>query len=102
MTKYRELPCSTVEELFGFGLKARQSMRDYVGGLSADEWTRIVELNTPGGKLRGSVRKILFHSLMHEVRHWAQIARIMRERGFIPPGSHDLLTSRDRMFMLLD
>ena len=79
--------------MFGFGLKARQTMRDYVAGLGADDWTRIVEFDVPNMRVRASVRKIILHCLTHEVRHWAQVARLIRERGFVPPGGHDLLTS---------
>ena len=42
---------------------------------------------------RASVRKIVFHVLLHEIRHWAQIAKMLRERGFVPSGNHDLLAS---------
>ena len=39
-------------------------------------------------------RKILFHILLHEIRHWAQIALAVRLAGFDPPGDHDLAHSR--------
>ena len=38
-------------------------------------------------------RKMLFHVLFHEVRHWAQVALALRLAGFDPPGNHDLLFS---------
>jgi uncharacterized damage-inducible protein DinB len=38
-------------------------------------------------------RKLLFHILLHEMRHWAQIALAIRLAGFEPPGNHDLLYS---------
>jgi len=93
LTDYRSLPASSVEAVFGFGLKARQTMRDYVAGLSLDDWSRIIEFDVPDQHLRATVRKVILHTLLHEVRHWAQIARLVRERGFVPPGGHDLLTS---------
>ena len=39
-------------------------------------------------------RKLLFHCLLHEIRHWAQIALAVRLAGFEPPGNHDLFFSR--------
>jgi len=39
-------------------------------------------------------RKLLFHCLFHETRHWAQIALSLRRAGLEPPGSHDLFYSR--------
>ena len=41
-----------------------------------------------------SPRKLLFHILIHEIRHWAQIALAVRLAGFEPPGDHDLFYSR--------
>jgi uncharacterized damage-inducible protein DinB len=38
-------------------------------------------------------RKLLFHILLHELRHWAQIALAVRVAGFEPPGDHDLFYS---------
>jgi len=41
-----------------------------------------------------SARKLLFHILVHETRHWAQIALAVRSAGLEPPGDHDLFYSR--------
>ena len=43
---------------------------------------------------RMSARKLLFHILMHEIRHWAQIALAIRLAGLEPPGDHDLFFSQ--------
>ena len=39
-------------------------------------------------------RKLLFHILLHETRHWAQIALAVRLAGLEPPGDHDLFYSK--------
>ena len=39
-------------------------------------------------------RKLLFHFLLHETRHWAQIALAVRRAGLEPPGNHDLFYSK--------
>jgi uncharacterized damage-inducible protein DinB len=38
-------------------------------------------------------RKLLFHILLHEIRHWAQVALAVRLAGLEPPGDHDLFFS---------
>jgi uncharacterized damage-inducible protein DinB len=53
----------------------------------------VVEYSLRGRAVRASIRKTLFHVYIHEIRHWAQVARLVRERGFPPPGDHDLLFS---------
>jgi|SRR5579884_1548840 len=93
LIEYRGRPCATVHQVFGFGLESRRALRAYVRGLSPHEWQRMVSFDIGSRHYEATVRKIIFHALMHEVRHWAQMARIMRERGFIPPGHHDLLES---------
>lgn len=93
MTSYRSLPVSSVETVFGFGLESRRRMREYIDGLGAEDWPSVVELQIGNEIVRASVRKIVLHTLLHEVRHWAQIARIFREHGIAPPGRHDLLMS---------
>ena len=93
LTEYRGRPSGTVDQVFGFGLESRRALRDYVRGLKPADWSRPVHLKIGPLERTASVRKIILHALMHEVRHWAQIARIMRDRGFAPPGGHDLLMS---------
>lgn len=93
LSEYRGRPSGHIDEVFGFGLKARQAMRDLVHSARPEDWSRVVDFSIAGRTYRVSVRKIVLHALLHEVRHWAQVARIMRDRGFAPPGDHDLLTS---------
>jgi uncharacterized damage-inducible protein DinB len=38
-------------------------------------------------------RKILFHVLLHEARHWAQISLALRNAGLEPPPDQDLVFS---------
>ena len=93
LSEYRTRPSARVEEVFGYGLETRKAMRDFVANAKPEDWSRTITLEMMGHKYSASVRKIVLHALLHEVRHWAQIARLVRERGFAPPGGHDLLTS---------
>ena len=47
-----------------------------------------------GGDFVLTPRKLLFHCLLHETRHWAQIALAIRRSGLEPPGNHDLFYSK--------
>ena len=84
------LPAATVDAVFGYGLKARRTLRDFIAALSADDWNRTVEF----AAAHTTIRKLVLHALIHEVRHWAQVSRIMTERGFAPPDDADFLLSR--------
>ncbi len=93
LDEYRGRPCSHIDELFGFGLETRKAMRQFIQSAHPEDWDRSVEFVVAGRRYTASGRKLVMHVLLHEIRHWAQVARIMRERGFVPPGEHDLLTS---------
>lgn len=94
LTDYRDRPAATVAEVFGFGIVTRQAMRNLITPLKPTDWIRDVEFLVAGYHIRATVRKLLGHTLIHEIRHWAQISRLVRERGFVPPGEHDLLFSK--------
>jgi len=91
--EYRERPCERIEEVFGFGLEKRGMMRDFVQSATDQDWKRIVELQVDGRGYRVSARKLVLYTLLHELRHWAHLERVMRDRGFEPPGEHGLLDS---------
>jgi uncharacterized damage-inducible protein DinB len=93
LTEYRGRPSQSVEEVFGFGIETRRALRQFFARAKPEDWSRTVEFPLPHGVQRATVRKLIGHVLIHEIRHWAQLARIMRERGFEPPGNHDLLMS---------
>ncbi len=93
VTEYRGRPSDNLAQVFGFGMETRKVLRGYVRDAAPRDWERLVSFDLGGRHYRASVRKIVFHVLLHEIRHWAQVARLMRERGFVPPGDHDLITS---------
>src|SRR5579884_1831714 len=92
-SEYRGRPCATVDQVFGFGIESRRALRDYVRELRPADWSRVISFRIDNNERSATVPKLILHSLIHEIRHWAQIARIMRERGFEPPGLHDLFFS---------
>src|SRR5579859_2412005 len=93
LTEYRHRPCHHIDELFGFGIESRKALRRFVAQAGPEDWIRMIEFDIGGRLQRVTARKVVSHVLIHEIRHWAQVARLLRERGFVPPGNHDLLTS---------
>jgi uncharacterized damage-inducible protein DinB len=80
--------------LFDYGASVRRELDQYVGDLDddiADQVRTFVVRDTPWPM---TSRKLLFHILLHEIRHWAQIALAVRLAGFPPPGDHDLFFSK--------
>src|SRR5262245_3330265 len=88
-----DIPNDSVESIFQFARLARQSLRSFTDQAKPDDWERICEFEGMGFHLKGSARKMIAHNLIHEIRHWAQIALAVRQHGIAPPGDHDLLFS---------
>ena len=79
--------------LFDYGASVRRELEQYAADAKDDaEQLRTFEIR--GGPLQLTERKLLFHILFHEARHWAQVAMAVRLAGFDPPGDHDLLFSK--------
>ena len=58
----------------------------------ADEWDAEKEFKLMNSSLSATPRKIVVHILLHEIRHWAQIATILRFNG-LTGNFHDFLFS---------
>jgi uncharacterized damage-inducible protein DinB len=78
--------------LFDYGASVRRELEDYVENLG-DDPDEVRTFDIRGVRMPLTTRKLLFHVLLHEIRHWAQIAAAVRLAGFEPPGDHDLLFS---------
>jgi uncharacterized damage-inducible protein DinB len=81
--------------LFDYGASVRRELEQFTTSLEediADEPRTFTVLS--GGDFILTPRKLLFHCLLHETRHWAQIALAIRRSGLEPPGNHDLFYSK--------
>lgn len=80
--------------LFDYGASVRRELEQFVLDLDEDvaNEPRIFTVQT--GDFVLTPRKLLFHCLLHEIRHWAQIAVSLRRAGLEPPGNHDLFYSK--------
>jgi len=94
VTESTGLTGNNAQPLFDYGASVRRELeqfaRDVDEGEADEPRTFVVRDLT----LTMSTRKLLFHILLHEIRHWAQIALAVRLAGLDPPGEHDLYYSR--------
>jgi uncharacterized damage-inducible protein DinB len=79
--------------LFDYGASVRRELEQYVADLDSDVADEIRSFGMGERRWPMTSRKLLFHILIHEIRHWAQIAFAVRLAGFEPPGEHDLIFS---------
>ena len=80
--------------LFDYGASVRRELEQFVGDLGDDDAETVRTFEVRDRQWPMTPRKLLFHILVHETRHWAQIALAVRSAGFDPPGDHDLFFSK--------
>ena len=85
---------NNVPPLFAYGASVRRELEQYVSTLDDDEANEPREFVVREQAVSMTPRKMLFHVLLHETRHWAQIALAVRLAALEPPGNHDLFFSR--------
>lgn len=88
------LTANNVAPLFDYGASVRRELEQYVQGLDEDVANELRTFEVRAQQWSMSSRKLLFHMLVHEIRHWAQIALAVRFAGHEPPGEHDLFYSK--------
>lgn len=74
-------PSDNAEALFKFGEESRTALRAYIRNLPDAEWEREHEFNLMNNYLKATPKKIIAHVLMHEIRHWPQVATLLRLNG---------------------
>ncbi len=95
-----ELPTATgvapgdIDGLWAYASRGREALHRYLPGLDGADLDTPREVVVSDGTYPLSPRKLLFHMALHEVRHWAQIAAVVRMAGMAPPGNHDLFYSK--------
>jgi uncharacterized damage-inducible protein DinB len=92
ITDTDSIPNHNTEKLFEFGRRSREDLEEYVELLTAEDWDVPREFDIMGNLVGVTSRKFIVHVLTHEIRHWAQIATILRLNG-LRGGSSDFLFS---------
>jgi uncharacterized damage-inducible protein DinB len=80
--------------LFDYGASVRRELEQFVSQLDEDVADEPRTFTVQNGDFVLTPRKLLFHCLLHEIRHWAQVALALRRAGLEPPGNHDLFYSK--------
>ena len=83
-----------VQPLFDYGASVRREFEQFAEDLDPDVANEVRTFTVATGTFQLTPRKLLFHCLLHETRHWAQIALAIRRAGLEPPGNHDLFFSK--------
>ena len=94
ITEYESLAGKSGEELFRLSRKSLEDLRSFAIAANDSDWDGILTFPTrSAGELTASRRKIFIHTLLHGVRHWAQLATYLRQKGFKQDWQHDFIFS---------
>jgi uncharacterized damage-inducible protein DinB len=92
LTDTGSVPTDSLDALFQFSQRSRKDFRELIATFPTEQWDAPQDFKVMNHALRATPRKIAVHVLMHEIRHWAQIATCLRVNGLVGP-FHDFLFS---------
>ena len=90
VTEYEDIPKATVNDIFDTHDLAFAKLRDMLENDSY-EWDTDIESATKDGLLIASRRVVLFHTLLHSMRHYAQLTTLLRHAGITVDWQQDYL-----------
>ena len=91
-TDVSTVPPDQVEPLFDLGARSRAALNGLLEDLPGPSWDTVGVIGIGDFEFEGTPRKIVLHTVLHEIRHWAQLSTLTRLRGN-GPGLHDFLLS---------
>jgi uncharacterized damage-inducible protein DinB len=91
-TDYANLPGENIDEIFAIHDRAITLYSAYNATRDEAWLDEVIEARTrSAGVLRASRRTIFVHAMLHAVRHWAQLATLVRHAGFPAAAPQDYL-----------
>lgn len=91
VSAYESVPCNTAQEILSTHDQALAHLHGLLDRPDFD-WSASIEFNTlTAGRRRSLRRSVLFHALLHGIRHYAQLGTLVRQAGFQPALPADYL-----------
>ena len=81
LTDTSSVPADNLKALFQFGDESRRELKKFVEAFPVEKWDIPFEFKLMNSTLTATPKKIIVHVLVHEMRHWAQIATLLRLNG---------------------
>jgi uncharacterized damage-inducible protein DinB len=94
VTTWEELTQATIDEVFELGENARALLVQFLETASEADLDKVLTFQTlTAGSVTANKHKIASNIFLHDIRHWAQVATVLRQNGFEDQWPHDLLLS---------
>jgi uncharacterized damage-inducible protein DinB len=90
ISDYATIPFDSVESIYAIHDRATNIFQQLFA--SEIDWNEPIDFTTRTmGTLRSNRKTILFHALLHGIRHYAQLATLIRQHGVKPDSPMDYL-----------
>ena len=93
ITRWQSISTASADSLFAAADSAFEKWRNLLATASDAQWDEAMTFPKPMEELRATRRKCFFHTFLHSVRHWAQLATALRAAGFKQDWQHDFIFS---------
>ena len=94
VTAWEEFRQTSIDEVFELGDNARGQLVHFLTTAAEKELDRVLTFQTlTAGTVSASKYKIASNIFLHDIRHWGQIATVLRQKGFADQWPHDMLLS---------
>jgi uncharacterized damage-inducible protein DinB len=98
VTSWDDFRQTSIEDVFELGDHARGQLVQFLTSARESELDRVLTFQTlTAGTVSASKHKIASNVFLHGIRHWGQIATVLRQNDFADQWSHDLLLSSVKM-----
>ena len=98
VTTWEEFRQTSMEEVFELGDHARGQLVHFLTTAPEKDLDRVLTFQTlTAGTVSASKHKIASNVFLHDIRHWGQIATVLRQSGFADQWAHDMLLSDIKM-----
>jgi uncharacterized damage-inducible protein DinB len=98
VTSWEEFRQTSIDEVFELGDNARGQLVHFLTTAPEKELDRVLTFQTlTAGTVSASKYKIASNIFLHDIRHWGQIATVLRQKGFADQWAHDVLLSDIQM-----
>ncbi len=88
---YEWPPVDSLEGIFTVQEEAFRKLTSFLDGADAVALEQRVTLRGPVSRISSSAGKMVAHTLVHGIRHYAQLATALRAQGHAQPWQHDLM-----------
>jgi uncharacterized damage-inducible protein DinB len=89
---YANLPADSLERLIGIHNRATANFETFLATANGPMMEEVLEFVTrTAGTLRASRRSMFVHAMVHSIRHWAQLATLLRQHGMKTDWAQDYL-----------